>query len=375
MYLLPPCPQGALMLFYTARIALLKGDFTFVSTVNDLSWRCSSCGPISVDTCSSAGPGEVPGVYRSTAGVAPDPSPVLLGADVGLLLRVKMEGSVSLRWPALQREQMVAGAAASTGSKLFPFLTRDALLICSSCAGCLCVSKSGHPEHAAGGGGGSAGGGRGRTLQVGDIEPLFACRNSEGILEAVERVLQAGGRSQDEDCRQIHSDGEVCGKEGAAVQFPQPHQAACPCSGEKTPAHRLLLENLLQHPTSCPPSPQEMMYVWNGFTVVGKRPILTQNILATLEEAHERLRNDPSKSSFKTFTLRPALLCTGVKIATCRSTSRPHRVSPWRPVCGPAAEGPVSQAFGASGPGWALLQSRYFQVWSSQLPSVKDTQN
>lgn len=34
MYLPPRCPQGALMLFYTARIALLKGDLTFVSTVN-----------------------------------------------------------------------------------------------------------------------------------------------------------------------------------------------------------------------------------------------------------------------------------------------------------------------------------------------------
>lgn len=33
MYLPFCCPQGALMLFYTARIALLKGDFTFVSTV------------------------------------------------------------------------------------------------------------------------------------------------------------------------------------------------------------------------------------------------------------------------------------------------------------------------------------------------------
>lgn len=71
-----------------------------------------------------------------------------------------------------------------------------------------------------------------------------------GILETVERVLQAGGRSQDEDCRKIHSDGEVCSKEGAAVQFPQPHQATCPCSGEETPSHRLLLDNLLQHPTS-----------------------------------------------------------------------------------------------------------------------------
>lgn len=35
--------------------------------------------------------------------------------------------------------------------------------------------------------------------------------------------------------------------------------------------------------------PQEMMYVWNGFTVVGKRPELTKNILTTLEKAEEQL--------------------------------------------------------------------------------------
>lgn len=46
-----------------------------------------------------------------------------------------------------------------------------------------------------------------------------------------------------------------------------------------------------------------MMYIWNGFTVVGKRPSLTQNILATLEEADEQLRNDPSKKTFLPHTL------------------------------------------------------------------------
>uniref|UniRef100_A0A8C2ZAU9 Tetratricopeptide repeat protein 39B n=1 Tax=Cyclopterus lumpus TaxID=8103 RepID=A0A8C2ZAU9_CYCLU len=33
----------------------------------------------------------------------------------------------------------------------------------------------------------------------------------------------------------------------------------------------------------------EMMYVWNGFTVVGKRPELTKSILTTLEKAEEQL--------------------------------------------------------------------------------------
>uniref|UniRef100_A0AAX7TPK4 Tetratricopeptide repeat protein 39B n=1 Tax=Astatotilapia calliptera TaxID=8154 RepID=A0AAX7TPK4_ASTCA len=38
----------------------------------------------------------------------------------------------------------------------------------------------------------------------------------------------------------------------------------------------------------------EMMYVWNGFTIVGKKPELTEGILSTLEKAEEQLRNDPS---------------------------------------------------------------------------------
>lgn len=47
--------------------------------------------------CLFAGGGEVPGLYRSAAGVASDSPPVLLGADVGLLLRAKLEGGVSIR--------------------------------------------------------------------------------------------------------------------------------------------------------------------------------------------------------------------------------------------------------------------------------------
>ena len=39
------------------------------------------------------------------------------------------------------------------------------------------------------------------------------------------------------------------------------------------------------------------MYVWNGFTVVGKRPELTQNILATLERAEEQLRNNSGETT------------------------------------------------------------------------------
>lgn len=57
----------------------------------------------------SAGAGKVPGVHRSTGGVASDPPLVLLGTDVGLLLRVKVGRGVPVCRPALQREQMVTG--------------------------------------------------------------------------------------------------------------------------------------------------------------------------------------------------------------------------------------------------------------------------
>ncbi|XP_044203033.1 tetratricopeptide repeat protein 39B-like [Thunnus albacares] len=42
----------------------------------------------------------------------------------------------------------------------------------------------------------------------------------------------------------------------------------------------------------------EMMYVWNGFTIVGKRPELTESILTTLEKAEEQLKDDPNPSEY-----------------------------------------------------------------------------
>lgn len=35
------------------------------------------------------------------------------------------------------------------------------------------------------------------------------------------------------------------------------------------------------------------MYVWNGFTIVGKRADCTESLLVTIETAEEKLRNDP----------------------------------------------------------------------------------
>ena len=38
-----------------------------------------------------------------------------------------------------------------------------------------------------------------------------------------------------------------------------------------------------------------MMYVWNGFTIVGKRADSTEALLVTIETAEEQLRSDPSE--------------------------------------------------------------------------------
>lgn len=42
----------------------------------------------------------------------------------------------------------------------------------------------------------------------------------------------------------------------------------------------------------------EMMYVWNGFTVVGKRPELTESILATLNAAEQELKNSTTLTEY-----------------------------------------------------------------------------
>lgn len=40
---------------------------------------------------------------------------------------------------------------------------------------------------------------------------------------------------------------------------------------------------------------QEMMYVWNGFAIVGQRADLTENLLVTIEKEETALQNETSK--------------------------------------------------------------------------------
>lgn len=42
---------------------------------------------------------------------------------------------------------------------------------------------------------------------------------------------------------------------------------------------------------------QEMMYIWNGYTVIGKHKDLTEGMLKTLDEAQQKLEQSPSTVS------------------------------------------------------------------------------
>ena len=41
------------------------------------------------------------------------------------------------------------------------------------------------------------------------------------------------------------------------------------------------------------PCPQEMMYIWNGYAVIGKQPELTDGILDIITKAEEMLEKGP----------------------------------------------------------------------------------
>ncbi|CAL9696231.1 unnamed protein product [Knipowitschia caucasica] len=54
-------------------------------------------------------------------------------------------------------------------------------------------------------------------------------------------------------------------------------------------ARRYLTENYIPLPVA----PLEMMYIWNGYTVIGKHKDLTEGMLKTLDEAQAKLENSP----------------------------------------------------------------------------------
>lgn len=53
---------------------------------------------------------------------------------------------------------------------------------------------------------------------------------------------------------------------------------------------------------------QEMMYIWNGYTVIGKHKDLTEGMLKTLDEEQQKLELHPSKAQFCDCPMSSAIL-------------------------------------------------------------------
>ncbi|XP_031719216.1 tetratricopeptide repeat protein 39B-like isoform X2 [Anarrhichthys ocellatus] len=91
-------------------------------------------------------------------------------------------------------------------------------------------------------------------------------------------------------------------QENVIVLFRQVEGLRLRIAGKSIPTEKFAASKARRYSSSAPVKlvvpALEMMYVWNGFTVVGKRPELTKSILTTLEKAEEQLRDDPNPSVY-----------------------------------------------------------------------------
>ncbi|XP_066547892.1 tetratricopeptide repeat protein 39A isoform X2 [Amia ocellicauda] len=69
-------------------------------------------------------------------------------------------------------------------------------------------------------------------------------------------------------------------------------------AGKSLPTEKFAIRKarryLAESPIALPAPPLEMMYIWNGYTVIGKHRDLTEGMLKTLDEAQRRLEHNPT---------------------------------------------------------------------------------
>lgn len=170
MYLPPRCPQGALMLFYTARIALLKGNFTFVSTANasTTSAHVVLLAAKKHQFALNLFPLQAQEKFLACIATQKEWRQIhhLCYWELMWAYSFELRWKEAYRYADLLCKENKWSQVQQPAPPLNLFLPIMTFLICSSFAGCLCISESSHPEYAAREGGDGAGGERGRTLQV-----------------------------------------------------------------------------------------------------------------------------------------------------------------------------------------------------------------
>ncbi|XP_041955979.1 tetratricopeptide repeat protein 39B-like isoform X2 [Alosa sapidissima] len=97
---------------------------------------------------------------------------------------------------------------------------------------------------------------------------------------------------------------EEVSKTGEKVEdlFRQVDSLRLKFAGKSVPTEKFAARKAIRYrdpkPTKLVIPALEMMYVWNGFTIVGKRPELTESILSTIKKAEEQLTSDPKPSEY-----------------------------------------------------------------------------
>lgn len=107
--------------------------------------------------------------------------------------------------------------------------------------------------------------------------------------------------------------------------------------------------------------------MWNGFSMISKRPELTDGMMETLDEAERTLIDTPGKTALDCQQLRPQLVGGRISdfffFTLCVSS---QRVFSRRPLCDPTAEGSVSEEPRPDRGGGGLLPECVFHVSSAR---------
>ncbi|XP_056233825.1 tetratricopeptide repeat protein 39A isoform X4 [Seriola aureovittata] len=85
--------------------------------------------------------------------------------------------------------------------------------------------------------------------------------------------------------------------ESALTLFRQVPALKQKIAGKSLPTEKFAIRKarryLAENPIPLPAPPLEMMYIWNGYTVIGKHKDLTEGMLKTLDEAQAKLDSSP----------------------------------------------------------------------------------
>uniref|UniRef100_A0A4W5Q428 Tetratricopeptide repeat domain 39A n=1 Tax=Hucho hucho TaxID=62062 RepID=A0A4W5Q428_9TELE len=84
-------------------------------------------------------------------------------------------------------------------------------------------------------------------------------------------------------------------RESEVALFRQVHGLKQKIAGKSLPTEKFAIRKarryLTENPVTLPAPPLEMMYIWNGYTVIGKHKDLTEGMLKTLDEAQAKLES------------------------------------------------------------------------------------